>query len=159
MCGEVQWSSLGRGRAAVVGYNSEGNYFNNHPFSGLSAIGDAVSCTFDIGKRRKRETDGTSLTNDVDNDPGVTGAVEDCLGAVGLDELLSNMQDPMVLADMLPSCPCERDQIIRDYARFRKLDGPGNCYVSSTPTRIMGIRLTTASNSLTQMCCYRPDTG
>ena len=39
----------------MVGFNAEGNIFGNHPLSGFPAVGDAVSCTFDLGKRRKRQ--------------------------------------------------------------------------------------------------------
>ncbi len=55
MCGEMQWSSLGRNRAAVVGYNSEGNFFQNYPSSGSATVADIISCGINQENRRRGE--------------------------------------------------------------------------------------------------------
>lgn len=157
MCGEVQWSALGRNKAAAVGYNSEGNFFTNHALSGLSGVGDAVSCTFDIGRRRKRQAVGmpNNMGMGVETDAGVAGAVGRCVGASERDEfayLLNPELTPEILADRLEPCPCTLNQAIVDNARFRRFDGPGNCYVSSNPVPVQLLSL--GGISLTQMCCY-----
>lgn len=160
MCGEVQWSSLGRNNPAAVGFNSEGNFFYNHPLSGLSGVGDVVSCTFDVGKRRKRQGDMTpnNLMMELDADTEVKGAVEECNGAFAQDEasyLLNSDKSPQTLAEMLEPCPCTLEQAIIDSARFVKLEEPGNCYVSALP---INERLDSLGDiSLTQMCCYHDD--
>ena len=57
-CGEIQWSGQGS-ETAIVGYNSGGNFFNNHPANGLPDIGQIISCTRymipNIRRRRKRQ--------------------------------------------------------------------------------------------------------
>lgn len=156
MCGDVQWSSLGRNRAAVVGFNSEGYFFENHPLSGFSGVGDAVSCTFSIGKRRKRQNGDmpNNLPMILPAEDEVMAAVEECLAAEARDEfaLFGFAGTPQTLADMLDPCPCSVQQAIADHARFRQLDDPSNCYVSSTPVNVMLLVL--GQITLTQMCCY-----
>jgi hypothetical protein len=156
VCGQVQWSSLERNKPAAVGYNSEGNYFSNHPLSGFSGIGDAVSCLSNIGKRRKRETGNTdSTTISFCSDADVQRAVEDCMEAEERDKSAysNSNQTPVMLAGMLEPCPCTLQQAMEDGARFIPyVDVPGNCYVSSKPIEV---RLPALGDIfLTQMCCY-----
>lgn len=156
MCGEVQWSSLGRNRPAVVGFNSEGNFFKNHPLSGLSGIGDAVSCTFDVGKRRKRQ-DGeppNNMMDELDADQDVQAAVDQCMDARNTDELayFGTTLTPQILAEMLDPCPCSLQQAMEDRARFVEFNERGNCYVSSFPVDVLLPAF--GSITLTQMCCY-----
>lgn len=160
MCGGVQWSSLGRNRAAAVGYNSEGDYFVNHPLSGIAGVGDAVSCTFDIGRRRKRQNGmGNNVGMPIETDQDVVAAVDECLGANNRDGfayILNPELTPEILAKMLDPCPCTLQQAIVDSARFRRFDGPGNCYISSRPVSEPEpvLLFTLGVISLTQKCCY-----
>ena len=158
MCGEIQWSALGTNRAAVVGYNSEANFFENHPLSGLSGIGDAVSCTFDIGKRRKRQgAMPNNMPMPLPADANVQRLVGQCLSFEARNQLAYlgtiPQETPETLADRLDPCPCTPDQAIQDHARFIKHNDQNNdCYISSKPRSVrlgaLGII------SLTQMCCY-----
>ena len=43
-CGAIEWSGQGP-ETAVVGYNSNGEFFLNHPANGFPDIGRIVSCT------------------------------------------------------------------------------------------------------------------
>ena len=158
-CGEVQWSSLGRNRAAAVGYNSEADFFDNHPLSGISGIGDAVSCTFNIGKRRKRQAfgDPNTVAMELPGDQVVTAAVRQCLDLVHRDRFLFVFPDPLLdtpeeLATLLDPCPCHLSQAINDRARFIPLDEPANCFVSARP--ILPVFPRQGEIALTQMCCY-----
>lgn len=154
MCGEVQWSSLGRNRAAVVGFNSEGNFFENHPQAGFSGIGDAVSCTFSIGKRRKRQMNmPNNMVTKLPTDDEVEQSMLQCIIAYDLDTVayLGFSLTPESLAAMLEPCPCTVQQAAADNARFRPFTDPGDCYVSSKP--VPG-RLNTGDITATQLCCY-----
>ena len=159
MCGEIQWSALGRNRAAVVGYNSRANFFDNHPLSGLSGIGDAVSCTFDIGRRRKRQD--VEMPNNMPMplpaDENIRRLVGQCLQFEARNMLayLGTTETPQTLADKLDPCPCSPNQAIEDRARYVKFDiadGPTNCYISSQPVNELLPAL--GPITLTQMCCY-----
>lgn len=158
-CGGIQWSALGRNRAAVVGYNSEGNFFSNHPLSGLSGVGDAVSCTFNIGRRRKRQDNENDMTNNmampIPADDTIRRLVQQCLMFEARDKLsyLGTTHTPQTLADLLDPCPCSLQQVVEDRARYRRLeDDDRNCYVSSHP--IDFLLPTLGLIKLTQMCCY-----
>ena len=154
-CGEIQWSALGRNRAAVVGFNAEGDFFGNHPLSGFPAIGDAVSCTFELGKRRRRQDDETPPANmlmELPADPELRVKVESCLTTFDFDtDVLLLGTDAESLAAMLEPCPCARSQADNDHGRFVKQNGAPLCYVSSKP---LNIRLLAVGISLTQQCCY-----
>lgn len=156
MCGEIQWSALGRNKAAVVGYNAEGNFFQNHPLSGLSSIGDAVSCTFNIGKRRKRQgQNGNSENVAIPTDESVTGGIDLCLTLERTDKLsyFTTSETPQSLATRLEQCPCTINQVAFDRARFIRLeDDTKDCYVSSEPVDVFLPALGTIT--LTQLCCY-----
>lgn len=156
MCGEIQWSALGRNRAAVVGYNAEANFFNNHPLSGLTGVGDAVSCTFDIGRRRKRQDMPNNMPMPLPADDRVRGAVRRCLQLEEQDRFsyLGTTETPETLAEKLDPCPCSMQQAMEDEARFMKYDDDDDktCFVSTMPVEDLLPIIGTIS--LTQMCCY-----
>ena len=157
MCGEIQWSALGRNRAAVVGFNAEGNSFANHPLSGFPAVGDAVSCTFELGKRRKRQEEEMPAANmlmELPADPDLKDKVEKCLNAFDFDAgLLLFGTSAETLAAMLDPCPCSHRQAAIDHGRYTpQQNEPGStCYVSTNPIEM---RLLLSAITLTQQCCY-----
>ena len=141
----------------MVGYNSEGEYFQNHPLSGFSGIGDAVSCTFDIGRRRKREA-GREDVMCLPVDEDLAGKVRECDRVAGnrmLDFL--TVYTPESLAGLLDPCPCSLDQAMRDRARFVPIDEPENCYISAIPLQEPRTLFARGPVTITQMCCYDVD--
>ena len=150
VCGDIQWSSVGTNRAAVVGYNSEANFFENHPLSGMSEIGNAVSCGSDVGGRRKRQT--AQPTNVVLSPANLDFVNARCLRFRATDELFLLGSSPASLAAMLDPCPCTLQQATTDRAKFTRLATPTNCYVSSQPVYHQLLAL--GRVTLTQMCCY-----
>ena len=61
-CGEINWSGQGS-ETAIVGYNSKGDFFLNHPANGFADIGRIISCTrymIPEGGRKKRQTGNTA---------------------------------------------------------------------------------------------------
>lgn len=154
MCGEIQWSSLGRNRAAVVGYNSEAIFFENHLLSGLSGVGDAVSCTFDIGRRRKRQGDNmpNNMPMPLPADEEVRRAVASCLRLEARDILVTT-ETPENLAAMLEPCPCSLyNKLLKIVHDLTNMKIYVNCYVSSNPINLQQPRL--GAIALTQTCCY-----
>lgn len=157
MCGELQWSALGRNRAAVVGFNAEGNFFGNHPLSGFPVVGDAVSCTFQLGQRRRRQEEEMPTTNmlmRLPADPVLTAKVEDCLIALETDSINTfhlGINAAVILAAMLEPCPCTEDQASNDRGRFMQQLGLPQCYISTNPVEYSALTLLF---TLTQQCCY-----
>lgn len=155
MCGEIQWSALGRNRAAVVGFNAEGNFFGNHPLSGFSSVGDAVSCTFELGKRRRRQEEEmppANMLTELPADPELRVKVEDCLNTFDFDAgALLFGTDPEDLAEQLEPCPCSKSQADLDHGRYTRQMGLPQCYVSTKP---INVRLLATQITLTQQCCY-----
>ena len=137
---------MGRNRAAVVGYNSEANFFANHPLSGFPGIGDAVSCTSDVGRRQNTRINNMAMLLPAN----VAFLSTQCRQFQATDGIFLIGTTPDILAAMLDPCPCTLQQAARDIARFTRLNE--NCYVSSLPInhqlRALG------GITLTQMCCY-----
>lgn len=167
-CGDIQWSGVNRNQGAVIGFDAQGNYFGNHPLSGSSSIGDAVSCTFDIRKRRKRNLQPTDPLCNL-NPPNtlgfgdVIGSVRFCLRVIGEDETrFNNLFDgqtdigtlPNRLAGLFDACPCTEEHARNDLGRYIKQPTGTvfgvECYVSGKPIVMQTL-------NLTQQCCYTED--
>lgn len=177
ICGEMQWSGVDNDMA-VVGYTLPGSY-RNHPSSGYSSIANAVSCSIDLEKRRRRkranqQNDGPVLEIPLDFGNGQGGpfgnqpqgeAVE-CTNAMQEDEILYCGFDPFPenqqeffhkLSMNLPPCPETEDKAIADRGTFvRQTDiEEAPCYISARPTPLPdGISNSLGELSLTQQCCY-----
>lgn len=159
-CGEIQWSSLGRNRAAVVGYNARGDYFDNHPSSGFSAIGDSVSCTFQLRRRQARQAPLSS--NNIMFTFFVSKSLfqlrGDCLTAMSTDAVFLTGSTPQNLVEMLDPCPPTLEQVRDDFGRFVLQPGrfPSSiCYVSAKFISMQLVELI----HLTQQCCYDENSG
>ena len=156
-CGEIQWSALGRNRAAVVGYNARGDYYSNHPSSGFAAVGNSVSCTFQLGRRQARQAPPPSMS--VMMDLGASSSVvqqrEECLIAINFDMVFLTGSTPQNLVNMLDPCPPDLQTVKLDFGRFILHPGnfPGSsiCYVSATS---ISVSLLVSRIQLTQQCCY-----
>ena len=90
-CGDLEWSGQGF-ETAVVGYNSHGDYFLNHPANGVADIGRIVSCTRQViptGGRRKREApviDMNGVNGAMPCDDDIREKIEMCNGLERIDE-------------------------------------------------------------------------
>ena len=165
-CGDIQWSGLNQNQGAVIGFDAEGNYYGNHPLSGFSSIGQAVSCTFDINKRRKRNTQQSGaqlcgLNPDQEDERIDSGMLcrQFGLSDVSLFEDLfgaSHEADLITFVDMFGPCPSTKSHADDDLGRYIKQPSntlPGvDCYVSGKP-------IVMKSLNLTQQCCYATEDG
>lgn len=160
MCGEIQWSSVGGNRPAVVGFNSEGVVFENHPQSGYDSVGSAVSCVAEFGKRRKRNT--INITRNgvtkLYSQAEFTQLVRDCENAYNED--LRIVVNPAIelTNHTIPIQPCPMslsvsisEEIIGQFVRQKDIEQ--NCYISAIP--IDGFLLFSGKRvRVTQQCCY-----
>lgn len=153
----MEWSSLGQSRAAVVGFNSEGNFFQNHPASGFASVADIVSCGVNQGRRRRKRQEPEPLPPimQLDVDPDIRNSAAECNDRRNLDQIL--LQDPNQLAVSLSGCPCPptQGQAMIDAARFVEHSNSPLCYVSTVPNcnaeaQVQGAVTVTAAHQ----CCY-----
>lgn len=173
-CGEIEWSGQGF-ETAIVGYNSNADYFDNHPANGFPDIGQIISCTRHVipqGKRRKRQAPGGGApANLIPANPDVQAAVAECnqlaqfdqqnipdinnvRGAVGT-VLPINIMDP----NLLPHCPPTRPQaeISPEFREFT--DVTRDCFQSKKsfiPSFITNPSLQRPYEFIS-VCCYSPD--
>ena len=150
----MQWSSLGSGNAAVVGYNS-GTSFYNHPLSGFTPIGESISCTVDTIRRQKRQNkrQPTNIALLLPADKNLKMMLSNCRVEIERDKLLFMEHLPEVLALLLEPCPCTLEQASKDLGRFVKFTDTPLCYLSG-PKSVYLFNIT-----LTQQCCYDPYNG
>ncbi len=171
MCGEIQWSTVGGSRPAVVGFNSEGVAFENHPQSGYGSIGNAVSCVVELGKRKRRNTHLTvNITRNgvtkVYTDMEFAKLVRDCDEAYRDD--LGLLQSPPLEFGMLKdnfniqSCPKNMNPHfteLNEIGRFMKqADIEQECYITTNPVET-NLFLSGQRVSITQQCCYNLENG
>lgn len=157
ICGGLQWSNIGESRAtAVVGFNAEGTFYNNHPLSGYSSIGERISCPTNTARRQKRQQEEETNTNNMFVELPASRNLADrnteCRRLRMIDERIIAQNEALSAASMLAPCPCTRQQAQRDNNFVVFPDEP-ECYIS------IGFEgFTPASTSipleLTQQCCY-----
>lgn len=161
MCGELQWSAVGRSQGAIIGYNAGGDYFTNHPLSGFRSIGDSVACTFQLARRQRRQIPPTNnLVMKLPVDERTVQSIRECTSALNFDtSILLLESDPQELAGMLGPCPPVSEVARDDFGRYILLEDSfpsSHCYVSA---RSLSVNLFTTTISLTKQCCYYDSTG
>ena len=154
-CGDIQWSSTGPGRAAVVGYNAAGESFFNHALSGYSLIGDAVSCSVSRANRKKRQMQASNTNTISLSKLSGDDAETCCVLLVVTDPVTDNIL--MELNNLVAPCPPTLDQVEHDTARFKPQPGLPLCYVTMSKTKyeFNGGR----RHSVARQCCYLDQNG
>jgi hypothetical protein len=150
----MQWSSLGQSRAAVVGYNSEGNFFQNHPSSGFSTIADAISCGAPQKRRKRQNNPDPRVPMRFPTDPVLRMRAQQCIRRY-LTEVNLFQIDPTALASAVADdypCPPKLDQAMTDAARYAPQTISPLCFVSSESIPSDLSRAITVA--ATQQCCY-----
>ena len=120
-CGEIEWSGQGS-ETAIVGYNSNGDYFANHPANGFPDIGRIISCTrymIPNRGRRKRQAIGQEIqmpSGECPADPAVQMAKRECVSIAMSDD--ASFMDISTLRDAnggdittLSKCPPTKAQL------------------------------------------------
>lgn len=168
-CGDIQWSGQGF-ETAVLGYNSHGDYFSNHPANGFPDIGQIVSCTRRIiqaGRRRKRQDDGNVMisgdtANPMPANPEIQINVERCNGIANFDDV--NIPDITALAifdeetavnvvNEVDHCPPTRAQIDISTLFIGLPEKDGDCFRSRMIYTPDGETLQRDYNFIS-VCCY-----
>ena len=141
----------------MVGYNAEGNFFENHPSSGFATVAETISCGVNQERRRKRQNDQFSCIQlRLPADPDDRNRATACLSRYQRDVLLHEI-NATELAGTVEESPCPRNryQAMADAARFIMHTESPLCYVSSLSRSSNIARGLTIS--ATQQCCYDDD--
>ena len=155
ICGDISWSTIGR-ESAVVGINEHRIHFFNHPVSGYTNIGTAVSCTVASAAQRRpaetiKERPGGTTAGEVEVDQELEDAILNCQ----LYELSVGREiTPAILqTDILPNvqiCPATEKQADCD-ENFESDPNNNECYLQATPFSYR------TRYSIRQHCCYFPN--
>lgn len=137
---DIQWSNVGAGRPAVVGFTAGGRFFDNHPLSGKPEIGCAVN-----GQICMADNTSTTALLRLPTDPTLQATVQPCVRSYVLDAFTLNQQNPTALRDILDPCPSLRSQAEFDGGRFQP-ELP-DCFVGTRPKHLNGVLFL-------QQCCY-----
>lgn len=160
-CGDIQWSGLGS-ETAIVGYNSQAKFFDNHLGNGFEDIGELVSCTRQIVSGRKKRDDGGvrgfGSTGCVFSDEELQQSKIDCVNRADFDdvnfpeEVTGNGITVENVVDQLPRCPATLAQVLVSPA-FERYDQPPNCFQSICRYEPISLFLQRLYKFIS-VCCY-----
>ena len=157
ICGEMEWSGFGNEKAAV-GYIASREIFNNHPASGFSLIGDAISCpTEDSRKRRKRAIGRNNIVQQIGIGNGdLQDRINFCVHGTPGDTIINRAGiKTSFIASLLEPCPPRLSLAQTDVGRFILFGTNDNqqCFITAKPlTRTQPTAL--SQFTFTQQCCY-----
>ena len=160
-CGEIQWSGLGD-ETAIIGYNSNAQYYSNHPANGLIDIGQIVSCSRQPlipGKRNKRQTGIAGLSDSID----ANELLMLCCNISEIDSIAApdiyNLRDARGNnISSLPVCPITRDQIGLSSHIFDPFPlQDENCFRSNDDNTFAPLNTTNKTYIFVSVCCYTDD--
>ena len=140
----------------MVGYNSEGNFYQNHPASGFASVADIISCGIgQQGGRRKRQADPSELAMlELPTDPDLRQRAETCVHLYMRDIFVFQI-DPTELADLVSGFPCPTtlNQVLADTGRYVLQTSSPLCYVSANPQTSTTLTMVLEVHAA-QQCCY-----
>ena len=146
-CDLMQWS--GYWRHAVVGYNAHGDFFDNHPLSGLDQIDTAVACPNNISF----QVPWNNLVYKISPPPDYKNAqIVKFLDLYQKDVNILSPEEVIDISEKLEPCPCSGLQAWRDWGRFRF-----DWFHSDWYRRICFLQrfpIVRSDGSFTQRCCY-----
>ena len=144
----MEWS----GQNATVGYNSNGDYYDNDLANGLPNIAQIISCTIPEGGRRKRQTgQNGGQARQLPFNLTLAEALNCCMKIADIDDNSLMNISRLMLDSQLPECPSTRTRL--DISTEFELFTPqqGDCHRSKAMTD------TTASDKIfnfVTVCCY-----
>lgn len=161
-CGAIQWSGLGD-ETAVVGFNFNADYFDNHIANSLPDIGHIMSCT--------RQSIIPGFVQSRQLSPGMIGGSSGripILETLALCDTFANADDASIasidqlrdvngsdIASKLPSCPPQAHNIMitpHNFSLF-STQSTGNCYRSNKTFVPIGSELQ-GNYKFVSVCCY-----
>ena len=151
VCGEIEWSGLGT-ETAIVGFNSNGDFFDNHPANGLSDIGELIACnTGPEGVNRTYQENGGEV-NELSFNLDLAISKAACIDVANRDdEAFENIDDVISLGD-LPECEQLRARLELGAAFQEFPQQAGNCYRSSNVVNAVGNNGEILE--FVSVCCY-----
>ncbi len=158
VCGAMEWSGQAT-ETATVGFNSNGNFFYNHPANGLADVNEIIACSIDTeGRRKKRETDqlgNGGQTNQLPSDEQLEFSKMLCMAVADADDrkFMNDIITQFSNLKNLPKCDRTRAQLVEVGASFQRFDfQDGDCYRSNMVISI--VDQTGGSSDFVSVCCY-----
>lgn len=159
ICGKLEWSGLGS-ETAIVGFNSNAEYFDNHPANGLGNISRIVACGIQEEIQMTDSGDGSdgTLSGPLPANVTLQEAKMRCMVIALSDD--TSFIDINALRDVndsdvsqLPKCPPTRLQldISTEFQPFPAQTE--DCYRSNDIFRPFGGNLTRQFDFVS-VCCY-----
>ena len=154
----MEWSGQGL-ETAIVGYNSNGDYYHNNLANGLPDIAQIISCVIPEGGRRRRQIgQNGGQASRLYSNLAMTGSLETCIAIAYADDNMSFMNFTQLMQrnrrdfDRLPKCPLTKTRLDKS-GIFGIFDPqPGDCHrscVMTTNTSGDDGRI-----SFVTVCCY-----
>ena len=150
VCEEMEWS----GQNATVGYNSNGDYYDNNPGNGLPDIAQIISCTIPEDGRKKRQiVQNGGQASPLPLNFTMAQAMKQCTDIAVVDDISIMNISQLMLYNELPECPSTRTRlgISTEFEVFTPQQG--DCHRSI----VMTDTVTPTSNkriNFVTVCCY-----
>lgn len=146
VCGEMEWSGLGS-ETAIVGFNSNADYFDNHPLNGLPDIHQLISCSGATNQRNGGEANQLPIGTTIEQTRIIA-----CMAIANADDAAIADISTFPGLDQLPGCPSTKVQltISTEYQQFP--EQTGDCYRSNSV--INGMGSDGSPFEFSTVCCY-----
>ena len=145
-CNKMGWSGSGVDDYAAVGFDANGELFQNHPASRYDVVAQAVAC----GNMPCSNPISHIVYSLNASAVALTEKIKDSIECrriiIENDNLLydKNLRITDIFSNLEP-CPCDLDHAYWDYVRFRlQSKGLAYCFTQQVPRA-----------GSTQQCCYR----
>ena len=157
----MEWSGQGS-ETAVMGYNSNGNYFLNHPANGFPDIGRIISCTMylipDDREKRQATTVEVPPSGECPADPEAQGQKQLCRQFADADDNLIKNIDTLTNSEdqnwqILSKCPATKSQleISTEFRVFAQQTG--DCFRSKNAF-VPSLDSLQTHHEFVSVCCY-----
>ena len=139
----MEWSGLGT-ETAIIGFNSNGDYFENHPANGLEEIHQIVSCS---GLTNGGGAGLLPIGEDIEED-----RIASCIDVANADDAAIGDISTFPGLDQLPGCPSTKVKltISTEFQEFSQQTG--DCYRSNSV--ITGLGSNGFLFEFGTVCCY-----
>jgi hypothetical protein len=162
ICGEMEWSGQGT-ETAIAGFNSNADYYYNHPVNGIPDIGPIISCTnrsmaTGMGRNKRQTNLGNGgITGQVPVGVNLEKIAYACTAIADKDDVLFMEISSLEVFENLPECPPTKSQLLLspEFKEFPPQTGDCHRSVNSyEPDDLMLMLTLQESLEFFTVCCY-----
>ena len=146
VCDEMEWSGLGT-ETAIIGFNSNGDYYDNHPSNGLVNIHETVSCSGQTNERNRGVAGLLPIGVNIEQ-----VFITSCITLANADDAVIANISTFPGLDQLPGCPSTK-AILTISTEFQEFpQQSGDCHRSNVV--VNGTGSSGTSTEFITVCCY-----